>query len=48
MLSGNRESDSAYVFSAIIIPYLKAIVKSVLSIRKICGAVVKEKARRKK
>ena len=30
-------------FSAVIIPYIRAIVKNLLSTRKICGAVVKEK-----
>ena len=31
-------------FSAVIIPYLEGIVKYLLSTRKICGAVGKEKA----
>ena len=34
-------------FSAVIIPYLEEIVKCLRSTRKICGAVVKENARRK-
>ena len=32
-------------FSAVIIPYIEEIVKSLLSTRKNCGAVVKENAR---
>ena len=34
-------------FSAVIIPYINVIVKSLLSTRKICIAVVKEKLREK-
>ena len=34
-------------FSAVIIPYFEEIVKCLRSTRKICGAVVKENARRK-